>query len=107
MAFTDEFNEALLELEDQDLVVQGFTWNGNDYPAFIDGATKGGRLESYGWGIDLDLVIIVRTSAFNGSLPARNDEIIFNGVVYRIDKILTAPRSMFLRLGCVSTNRGA
>jgi hypothetical protein len=107
MAFTDEFAEALAELEDPSLVAATITWAGTDYPCFASQATKGGRLESYGWGVDEDLVIIVRGQLFGEGPPTRGTTLIFNEVTYRIDRVLTAPASCFLRLACVNASRGA
>ena len=107
MAFTDEFAEALAELEDPDLVAATITWAGTDYPCFASQATKGGRLESYGWGVDEDLVIIIRGAQLQSGSPERGETLIYKDTTYRIDRVLTAPASCFLRLACVNASRGA
>jgi len=108
MAFTDEFAEVLAELDsDDELVPATINWNGGDYRCIASGATKGGRLESYGWGIDEDLVVIVRGGLFADAKPARGQTLVFREVTYRIDRVLSAPADCFIRLACVNASRGA
>jgi hypothetical protein len=112
MAAIDEFIEGLLEIEPE--IPQTFTWpapplaGGQDYACFASRATKGGKLEHFGFGIDEDLVIIVRASLFGeGPFPERGQTVEFAEITYRIDKVLTAPASSFLRLACVNASQGA
>lgn len=115
MAFTDEFADCLAELEGE--IPQSFIWEGNEYPCFASGATKGGRLEAYGWGVHEDLIIIVRGSLFGGTYPDKNDAITFisrhpdgterERVSLIVDHDLTAPNSCYLRLACMNADRGA
>lgn len=107
MAFLNDFADALQELEDPELVPATITWSGADYSCFASQATKGGKLETFGFGVDEDLVIIVRGALFQNGVPERGDTIVFLGTTYRIDRILTAPSSCFLRLACVNASRGA
>jgi hypothetical protein len=107
MAAMDEFLDGLIEIEQE--VPQTFTWSGDDYSCFASRATKGGKLEHFGFGIDEDLVIIVRAALFgaDGPFPERGHTVEYQEITYRIDKVLTAPASSFLRLACVNASRGS
>jgi hypothetical protein len=112
MSAIDEFNDGLLEIESE--IPQSFTWPapplaGQDYTCFASRATKAGKLEHFGFGIDEDLVIIVRAALFpqDGPFPERGQTVEYRDVTYRIDKVLTAPDSSFLRLACVNASRGS
>ncbi len=109
MAFTDDFGEVLGEIQDEQELCPGvFDWNGTAYACTANGATRGGRLESYGWAVDEDLVIIVRAALFGAAArPVKGQTVIYRDATYRIDRVLTAPGDSFLRLACVNASRGA
>ncbi len=108
MAFTDDFAEALGELDtDPDLVQSTFTWADNPYPCFASGATKGAKLEDFGYAVNADIVVVVRGGLFGDTRPARGQEFSVAGKFYRIDMILTAPNAAFLRIAGVSPSKGA
>jgi hypothetical protein len=108
MAFMDEFAAVLAEMEDGDLAPASFYWNNGTYSCFANGATKGGRLESYGWATEEDLIIIVRGELFAADeRPVKGQTLVFAETTYRIDHVLTAPSAAFLRIACVSAARGA
>ena len=105
MAFTDDFAASLASIEP--MLNQAITWNGLDYPCIATRKRKGANLEMGGWGIDAELIVIVRGSVFGGVLPARGQTITFAAIDYRINDITTAPGDAFLRLACVDASRGA
>lgn len=111
MAAIDEFIAGLEEIEPE--VPQTVTWNGTEYPCFASGATRGGKLEHFGFGVDDDLVIILRGELFqdgNGNptaTPLKGQMVIFRTIEFRIDRVLTAPASAFLRLTLVNASRGS
>ena len=108
MALTDDFAEALQEIEDPDLVPTIMTWAGADYPCFASGATRGGKLETFGWAVDDDLVIIVRGKLFPGTpRPEKGQTLECRGIRYGIERVMTAPAECFLRIACVNASKGA
>ena len=78
MAFADEFKEGLAELED--LFSEVFTWpkvgmdGSTDYPCFAKGAIKGGKLEEFGYNINRDITITLRSELFPINRPERGQQ---------------------------------
>jgi hypothetical protein len=108
MAFIDEFGDALAELEDPDLVSTSFTWNGASYPCFASKASQGAILKQFGYETVDNVTILVRGAVFpEGSIPHRGHRITLEGDEHLIDSVQPGPSNVFLRLMCVSPNRGA
>lgn len=103
---SDDVAELLEELEDLQQQTFRRQIDTTDYTCFASQATRGGKVESFGLGVDEDLVIITRGAQFD-SPPETGETIVFSGRTYRIDRVLTAPGSCFLRLACTNAGRGA
>lgn len=109
MSFTDQFSDAIAEIEDDDLGVKTtMRWAAADFPCIASGQSKTGTLEPFGFNIGGNLTVIVRANAFNPSsgYPQRGELITVNGVNFRIETIGTAPGNAFLRLTCSSATKG-
>lgn len=106
MALIDEFAADLASVEGE-VAPQSFTWNGETYPCFASGSTRGASGAGIEWNATDDLTIVVRGSLFSGATPEKEQTITYNSRLYRIDNVLTAPGSAFLRLSCVYASRGA
>lgn len=104
MSAMEEFLEGLREIQPE--VPASFTWAGDEYECSASGATKGGKLESFGFGVYEDLVIVVRVELFGDAQPQKEQLLVFNGRSYRIDHVMTAPADTFLRLTCKNASMG-
>ncbi len=107
--FLDGFADALQEIDtDDDLVPSRFTWQGlTDAPCMVSGATRGGKLEEFGFASYVDVVVIIRGSLFGGNYPIRQQTFTANGQLYQIDTVLTPAGSPFIRIAGTSATKGA
>src|SRR5689334_19452916 len=98
--FTDGFADALQELdEDPDLFPGTFTWGSlSNAPCFVSGATKGGKLEEFGFAAYVDVVVIIRGSLFGGTFPNRGETFTANGQQYGVDVVLKPTGTPFIRI---------
>ncbi len=107
--FTNGFADALQEIdEDADLFPGSFTWGSlSDAPCVVSGATKGGKLEEFGFAAYVDVVVIIRGSLFGGTFPNRGQTFTANGQVYSVDTVLKPSETPFVRIAGVSATKGA
>lgn len=107
-AFTDGFADALAELDtDSDLYPGTFTWGSlTNAPCTVTRATAGGKLEEFGFGSLVDVIIVIRGSLFAGTYPKRGQTFTANGQSYGIDTVLKPSETPFVRIAGVSTTRG-
>lgn len=106
--FTDDFADALQELEDVSLVSITFTWNGATFPGFASKAVQGGTLEQFGFAVKDNVTILARGNLWPAdAAPKRGHTIILDGDTHRIDQVQPAPGRAFLRFYCVASTRGS
>jgi hypothetical protein len=86
------------------------TWNGATYPSLGGTAAGTSTLGIGGFGLESDLVRLVRYSLFGaGPFPAKGQTIVYNpsGKTYRIEKIELPEGSPFLRLTLADITKGS
>ena len=107
MAFTDDFAEALAEIDgDPELLPATFTWNGSDYACIASGATKTGSLEQFGYSPDVRIAVTVRGALFGDTRPARGHTFSVAGITYRVAEVTTAPGAAFLKIAGADPTKG-
>ncbi len=107
MSFSEDLGEVLDELSDPYLLPETMTWAGGEYGCFRGSIRRGGTLGEGGFGIEIDLALIVAASKFSTNFPRRGQTLSVASVTYRIESVETAPGQTFLRLNCVDASRGA
>jgi len=81
------------------------TWNGNAQVAILPGGAKFQRQnEQGGFGLDCDLMLTVTTRQFGSTLPDAAQQIVYQGLNYRIRSVETMPGAYQLRLHCLFEN---
>lgn len=104
MGLSDTIREDLQFIENE-MENQVFTWQNNDYICIPNTANEERVLEPGGFSVNADLVLSTRTDQFV-TFPTEQEKLVYLEKTYRIIKVGKIALGVYLRLHCMSENRG-
>ncbi len=99
MELSEQFSEALAELED--LAPGVITWDEEDYTAFVGSAISRKSLEAGGFQLEADFRFLIRRELLPEPGPQVKQRVTYLGRDYRIDSIEEVPGRAFVRFKCM------
>lgn len=95
---------AALKERERDLP-QTLTISGVDYPCVASSYSHSKQIDVGGFELEADISFTVRRSLLP-SVPSEQSTVTYSSSTFRILKVIESPGSAFIRLICVSANRG-
>lgn len=106
MSLKSIMEKDLLTIQ-KDLENPVFIYDSREYPCSIGSPQDALVLEDGGFSDQPAIVIVVRKIDFDGEAPPSSQEkITYNNTTYRVASVVNNPNQAFVKLVCVSKDRG-